>query len=110
MDERASKKLYRNRTAKQQANNKSEQFRIHSDNPENELPENGMKCNQPLVTFKLSEQYEQPCSHNICKNEGGSDDQPLSLQEELKLSIENTEIQTHMEDRLGNDFFFNFWI
>ena len=102
MDERASRKLYCNQTAEQQMNYKNEQFHILSDNPENKLPEHRIKCNQPSVTFRLSEQYEQPCSHYICKNEGGSDDQPLSLQEELKLSIENTEIQTHMEDCPGN--------
>ena len=95
MDERASKRLYCNRTAEQETNEKNE-------NSENKQPDNGIKRNQPSVTFDLSEQYEQPCFHSICKNEKANNDQPLSLQEELKLSIDNTEIQTHLEDCFGN--------
>ena len=102
MDERASKRVYCNRTAEQEMNEKNEQFHILSENSENKQPDNGIKRNQPSVTFDLSEQYEQPCSHSICKNEKANNDQPLSLQEELKLSIDNTEIQTHMMDCFGN--------
>ena len=102
MDERASKRLYCNRTAEQEMNEKNEPFHILSENSENKQPDNGIKRNQPSVTFDLSEQYEQPCSHSICKNVKANNDQPLSLQEELKLSIDNTEIQTHMGDCFGN--------
>ena len=102
MDERASKRVYCNRTAEQELNEKNEPFHILSENSENKQPDNGIKRNQPSVTFDLSEQHEQPYSNSICKNEKANNDQPLSLQEELKLSIDNTDIQTHMEDCVGN--------
>ena len=102
MDERASKRLYCNRTAEQEMNEKNEPFHILSENSENKQPDHRIKRNQPSVTFDLSEQYEQPFFHSICENEEANNDQPLSLQEELKLSIDNTEIQKHMEDCLGN--------
>ena len=98
----ALKRLYCNRTAEQEMNDENESFHILSEKSENKQPDHQIKRNQPSVTFNLSEQYEKPRSHSFSKNEEANNDQPLSLQEELKLSIENTEIQKHIEDCYGN--------